>query len=437
MSDYVIRVEDIGKMYRIARKGRRRNRMLRDVIQGTTASILPGSRQESKRPKWHQRAEDFWALQDISFEVGEGTSLGIIGRNGAGKSTLLKIISRITWPTTGTVRIRGRVGSLLEVGTGFHQELTGRENVFLNGAILGMRRTEIQAKFDEIVAFSEVEEFIDTQVKFYSSGMKMRLAFSVAAHLDPEIMLVDEVLAVGDIAFQRKSLSKMSDVISDGRTVLFVSHNIAAVRALCQKAVLLEQGRIQAYGDVDLVAQQYLDSKALHVDEHRFTEIDPGKRIQILSAALQDHRGTSGNVFAHDEPFSVRLKLAIHGDINQTFLTMTIFNQELETVLTSHDFEQDVTRLEKRDGGYYEVIIPITAPLLPPGKYFLGFTITQQRARRKVILQKEEHAVAFDIYDNGSLMAVTNVPWKGSVHLPLAWQYTRISENGLTGEDAA
>ena len=201
----------------------------------------PFSRSGSKR-------ETFWALKDISFEVKDGEVLGIIGRNGAGKSTLLKILSRITKPTTGSADVYGRVGSLLEVGTGFHPELTGRENIFLNGAILGMTRREIQRRFDEIVAFAEVEQFLDTPVKRYSSGMYMRLAFAVAAHLEPEILVVDEVLAVGDAAFQKKCLGKMSDVAHSGRTVLFVSHNLAAVERICDTAVFLQNGRIAATG---------------------------------------------------------------------------------------------------------------------------------------------------------------------------------------------
>lgn len=206
-----------------------------------------------------ERAELLWALKDVSFEVPHGKAVGIIGRNGAGKSTLLKILSRITKPTRGTVRVRGRVGSLLEVGTGFHPELTGRENIFLNGAIIGMRKAEIVRKFDEIVAFAEVEKFLDTPVKRYSSGMYVRLAFAVAAHLETEILVIDEVLAVGDVAFQRKCLGKMGDLSHSGRTVLFVSHNMQAVRSLCSEAIWLERGQIEATGSSAMVIERYLD----------------------------------------------------------------------------------------------------------------------------------------------------------------------------------
>ena len=252
-SDVVIRAGGLGKKYVIGHElERERYTALRDVIGRsarnfvrTTVDMLRGS------PIFPgDTTEEFWALKDVNFEIKPGEVVGIIGRNGAGKSTLLKILSRITEPTEGRVTINGRVGSLLEVGTGFHGELTGRENIYLNGAILGMRRAEIRRKFDEIVAFAEIEKFLDTPVKRYSSGMYVRLAFAVAAHLEPEILLVDEVLAVGDAEFQRKSLGKMSDVANGGRTVLFVSHNLGAIRSLCSHAFLLEGGKLAFGGDV-------------------------------------------------------------------------------------------------------------------------------------------------------------------------------------------
>ena len=227
MSDAAIRCESLSKRYAIGR--RERYRALRDVIAETAANPFRHFRKH--------KPDSIWALRDVSFDVPQGKAVGIIGRNGAGKSTLLKILSRITKPTTGEVRIHGRVGSLLEVGTGFHPELTGRENIFLNGAIIGMRKAEIVRKFDEIVAFAEVEKFLDTPVKRYSSGMYVRLAFAVAAHLETEMLVIDEVLAVGDIAFQRKCLGKMGDLSHSGRTVLFVSHNMQAVRSLCSHAI--------------------------------------------------------------------------------------------------------------------------------------------------------------------------------------------------------
>ena len=427
MSDYAIRIENIGKKYQI-RTSWGRNRSLRDSIQenfNTTVQNLVG-KVTQKRAEKSSVNQIFWALQDVTFDVQAGDSIGIIGSNGAGKSTLLKIISRITSPTTGKLRLRGRVGSLLEVGTGFHADLTGRENVFLNGAILGMRRKEISRKFDEIVAFSEVEEFMDTQVKFYSSGMKMRLAFSVAAHLDPEIMLVDEVLAVGDIAFQRKSLNKMSNVISDGRTVLFVSHNIGAVRALCQKAVYLEKGMIRSIGKVDEVAQAYLNSKDLNLSEHVISEINTKKDIQILSAMVLDRERRPSVSLPHDQPFFIRLKMAIHKPISQTYVSLKIYNQELETILVTHDFEKDDDNLLTRKPGNYTVDIKIAAPLLPPGQYLLGFVITNVRKKRESVLQKVDDTVPFEIYDNGSSLAKSNISWSGFTHMPMDWEYVKF-----------
>jgi lipopolysaccharide transport system ATP-binding protein len=252
MSDIAIKVEGIGKQYRI---GMRKSGELRETFGNLVRSFRPSaiSNQSS--------ANSFWALKDISFEVKQGEAVGIIGRNGAGKSTLLEVLSRITRPTTGRFEINGRVSSLLEVGTGFHPELTGRENIYLNGTILGMRRPEIKAKFDEIISFSGVEAFIDTPVKHYSSGMKVRLAFSVAAHLEPEILIIDEVLAVGDAEFQKKCLGKMEDVTGEGRTVLFVSHNMGAVERICLKSMLLYKGNITENNLTSEVISKYMASQ--------------------------------------------------------------------------------------------------------------------------------------------------------------------------------
>lgn len=254
MSDTVVRLDRLGKRYRVAPV--RRATTLREAISGSVEAF------RRRLTSGSQRDEAFWALRDVSFDVGRGEVLGIIGRNGAGKSTLLRILSRITDPTEGSAWIRGRVGSLLEVGTGFHPELTGRENIVLNGAVLGMKRREISSRLDEIVAFAEVERFIDTPVKHYSSGMYLRLAFAVAAHLEPEVLIVDEVLAVGDAAFQKKCLGKMGDVARQGRTVLFVSHNMAAVRALCSSGVVLVDGRVAVAGPIGTCITHYAGNDA-------------------------------------------------------------------------------------------------------------------------------------------------------------------------------
>ncbi len=256
MSNTVIKAEGIGKSYVIDHMTNQQHVTLRDVIVNTTKMLVEKVRHPNSRIS--KDKEEFWALKDISFDVKQGETIGIIGRNGAGKSTLLKILSRITEPTTGKISIKGRVASLLEVGTGFHPELTGRENIYLNGAILGMSREEIRRKFDAIVAFSEVEKFLDTPVKHFSSGMYVRLAFAVAAHLEPEILIVDEVLAVGDASFQKKCLGKMGEVATEGRTVLFVSHNMTAVENLCQKAVLIDDGSVVMQGNTTACIQHYL-----------------------------------------------------------------------------------------------------------------------------------------------------------------------------------
>ena len=256
MSDIAIRVQNLGKKYTIRHQQRESYTSLRDVMADRIKGLFSKG---IKTDKFEQGTEEFWALNNVSFEIKQGEAVGIIGRNGAGKSTLLKLLSRITEPTTGSIDLHGRVASLLEVGTGFHQELTGRENIYLNGAILGMTRTEITKNFDEIVAFSEVEKFLDTPVKRYSSGMYMRLAFAVAAHLEPEILIIDEVLAVGDAAFQKKCLGKMGEVSSSGRTVLFVSHQINAIEQLCNRVIQLQAGSLKADSyEIRKVTRDYL-----------------------------------------------------------------------------------------------------------------------------------------------------------------------------------
>lgn len=292
MSEPIIRVEALGKRYRIGLQNRRAE-SLREAVLEAAASPFKYIRTMMRPPT---DEETLWALRDISFEVKPGETLGIVGRNGAGKSTLLKILSRITEPTEGRATLHGRVGSLLEVGTGFHPELTGRENVFMNGTILGMRRYEIEQRFDEIVEFSGVEKFIDTPVKRYSSGMGVRLAFAVAAHLQPEILIVDEVLAVGDRAFQRKCLGKMEDIASEGRTVLFVSHNMQAIRSLCTRTIVVDYGHIIADGPTEDSLPVYYDTmKRMNISADA-SKHDPKKRrgngaVRFSQIRIEDIKG--------------------------------------------------------------------------------------------------------------------------------------------------
>lgn len=284
MSNTAIRAENLGKRYILNHRQEGQQYMaLRDVVANNVKG-WSGRLKRSKLKGHSLKTEDFWALQDVSFEIKQGDRVGIIGRNGAGKSTLLKVLSRITEPTTGRICIKGRVASLLEVGTGFHPELTGRENIYLNGAILGMSKVEIRRKFDEIVAFSEVEKFLDTPVKRYSSGMYVRLAFAVAAHLEPEVLIIDEVLAVGDASFQKKCLGKMEDVSREGRTVLFVSHNMAALQTLCNQAIFLKGGRVISQGNTSEQIYRYLNessAQAIDSSENAF-KIDQGLSLSLL-----------------------------------------------------------------------------------------------------------------------------------------------------------
>ncbi|HDZ22368.1 hypothetical protein LCGC14_0204170 [marine sediment metagenome] len=286
MSQPMIRVEGLGKRYRIGHK--------RPTADGLRHVIADAVTRPFRR---RIELEDLWALRDVTFDVAEGEVLGVIGRNGAGKSTLLKVLSRITPPTEGVARLRGRVGSLLEVGTGFHPELTGRENVYLNGAILGMRRREIAVRFDEIVAFAEIEKFLDMPVKRYSSGMYVRLAFAIAAHLQPEILLVDEVLAVGDVRFQKKCLGKMGEVARGGRTVLFVSHNMSAVRLLCDRAVWLEGGRAAHLGEAGATVDAYLRTAEQEAQEGpvRWPVFDKSEQIGITNLRASVAAGEGGS----------------------------------------------------------------------------------------------------------------------------------------------
>ena len=314
MSDTVIRVENLSKKYILGHQKQESYTTLRDSIaNGAKALLKPFQRSKSQRTNYN--SEEFWALNDVSFDIKQGDRLGIIGRNGAGKSTLLKILSRIVEPTSGQIGIKGRVASLLEVGTGFHPELTGRENISLNGAILGMSKAEITRKFDEIVAFAEVEKFLDTPVKRYSSGMYVRLAFSVAAHLEPEILIVDEVLAVGDAAFQKKCLGKMEAVGKEGRTIVFVSHNMGAITTLCDRAVFLEKGKVRDVGSVDTIANIYLSE----LFENKVDELSqlrmPGMGKEIFFSDIQIISDNGSNlIFGEDLNFAMTIQSTINVD---------------------------------------------------------------------------------------------------------------------------
>jgi lipopolysaccharide transport system ATP-binding protein len=317
MPDPAITIENLGKRYTIGHQ-RAMGDGMRHAIDGAMRAPLAWLR--SHRQKKLQQV-DFWALKDVSLQIKQSEVVGIIGRNGAGKSTLLKILSRITVPTEGRIRIDGRTASLLEVGTGFHQELTGRENIFLNGAILGMTRAEIIRKFDEIVEFSEIEEFLDTPVKRYSSGMYVRLAFAVAAHLEPEILIVDEVLAVGDAAFQKKCLGKMGSFAQSGRTILFVSHNMEAVRSLCQRGVWLKDGRLHKDGKADEIIEAYFNSIS---NERSFSCANPDYGLIIQKVVLKNDRGEESSQFRPGDDLVVEISYDAQKRIEKPIIALGV-----------------------------------------------------------------------------------------------------------------
>ena len=372
MSDAIITVSGLGKKYRISHQADRpRYTALRDVIANKVKGLLSSRKAKAGHGK---SVEDFWALKDVSFEIKRGEVVGVIGRNGAGKSTLLKVLSRITEPTQGRVHLKGRVSSLLEVGTGFHPELTGRENIFLNGAILGMSRVEIRRKFDEIVAFAEVEKFLDTPVKRYSSGMYVRLAFAVAAHLEPEILIVDEVLAVGDAEFQKKCLGKMGDVAKGGRTVLFVSHNMAAITKLCQTGLLLNRGRVEAHGKAEAVVTDYLNVGA---NDSLAYVPDPAKKpvgndsVHLLSVALRGVDGSTGPNFGSGTAIKVEITYRVLKPARGFMTGIDLLSSDGTIVFNSKDTDpnQGVESKQPQQTGVFQSSCFIPPGLLNRGQY--------------------------------------------------------------------
>lgn len=366
MSDIAIRVEGLGKQYRLGAQQAPYQTLGEQFRKWTSLrSLLRRQSRTEKNPP-------FWALKDVSFEVKKGEVVGIIGRNGAGKSTLLKILSQITEPTEGTVDLFGRVGSLLEVGTGFHPELTGRENIYLNGAILGMKRVEIARKFDEIVAFAEVEKFIDTAVKHYSSGMYMRLAFAVAAHLEPDILVVDEVLAVGDAEFQRKCLGKMGEVARTGRTVLFVSHHTSAVKTLCTRGLLLERGRLVRDGPADRVVDHYLGAGGEGAGRDR--EWEEGERpgtehCRLVALRVRDADGSPRATFSSGRDIIVHIEFDVEQFSSTLCVGFALVNNDGVVVLQTHHNDRELDAAPRPREGRNRFLARIPAGLLNYGRY--------------------------------------------------------------------
>ena len=403
----------------------------------TVSDVVHSAARFFKEGKWspiHQGSL-FWALQDVTFEVERGELIGIVGQNGAGKSTLLKILSRIVEPTTGIARLRGRVASLLEVGTGFHPELTGRENIYLNGAILGMRKAEIDRKLDEIVAFSEIETFLDTPVKRYSSGMYVRLAFAVAAHLEPEILIVDEVLAVGDYAFQKKCIGKMRDVArGEGRTIMFVSHNMGALAQLCERGILLEEGRVTMIAPVDQVIRSYLKSGLNHNRAQVRFPADPAKPCQFVSAEIRHRDGNLGTDFSCDEPVVIRLRFEVRQHRLGIGVSFSIQNVEGTRVLSSDIRDTDPAANERLGVGLHTFEIAIPPRLLAPATYVLTvrnsiqFTgIINEHMCCKFTLRE----LAGAIHHRGHVLGV-QLPWdhqaglRNDASTPQSWVETTV-----------
>lgn len=402
----VITVENLGKKYLLSHQGKQSYAALRDVL--TDAARDLGRRLLGRNHEFGAKREEFWALQDVSFEVQQGDRIGIIGRNGAGKSTLLKILSRITEPSTGSVKIKGRVASLLEVGTGFHPELSGRENIFLNGAILGMGRVEIRKKFDEIVAFAEIERFLDTPVKHYSSGMYVRLAFAVAAHLEPEILVIDEVLAVGDAQFQRKCLAKMEAVGKEGRTVLFVSHNMGVVQQLCGKGIFIEKGEVMHLGTITDTVQSYLaaglDADSCQVDLSNHPNRLSGMKHMLQKVALSDQRGIPSYEFTQIDSINFLMEYDTHDATPLAGAGFTIHTQDGIRVGGGNTYMAFSPPHRLPSSGKVSFLVP--ARQFTPGTYSLTVSLGSHQG---ALEDKVEHCIRFrisqaDIYGTGYLL---------------------------------
>lgn len=408
MSNYAISVEGLGKSYRLGHLASERAAYmsLRDTITQNLGSVLrkAGDLVRGKEIVPGDRIEEFWALKDVSFDVDVGDRLGIVGRNGAGKSTLLKVLSRITEPTEGRVTMLGRVASLLEVGTGFHPELTGRENVFLNGAILGMSKAQIRAKFDEIVTFAEIERFIDTPVKRYSSGMYVRLAFSVAAHVDPEILIVDEVLAVGDSRFQQKCLGKVNELGTRGRTVLFVSHNLGIVNTLCNKCLMLDKGELVKIGKSDEVIDHYLHGSREGKGSVSFKALTD-KPCSIVGISVIDHeKGDVVESVPFQSPFSIAVDLETTGTLD-AILGVAILDASGNVVTTMHSVEpgEDESRSScvSLPSGRSRITVSVNDNVLRPGGYHLTASLFSRRLHQN--FDTKESVLSFSVSDHSAL----------------------------------
>lgn len=414
-----IRVEALGKQYRITRK-QECYKTLGETLGRTFTAPIRKLRSAFRNSNGHENS-CIWALRDLSVEIYRGEVLGIIGRNGAGKSTLLKILSRITEPTQGYADVHGSVSSLLEVGIGFHGELSGRENIYLNGAILGMRRNEIARNFDEIVAFAEIEKFIDTPVKRYSSGMYLRLAFAVAAHLQSEILIVDEVLAVGDAQFQKKCLGKMSEIRSGGRTILFVSHNLAAIQTLCSRALWVQEGRAIEDGQPAAVVADYLKTATMFVGERIWnspSEAPGGDEVRLHAIRLIPEGDTSVELMNTGTPLVIEIQYWSLKSDTKLNLSMSVYNQEEICVFSSNSAGEQTWNDKPLPAGLFRTRCHIPGNMLNDGAYRVSLLVIKESA---TVVHREDDALVFEIQDNVEDRNGWYGRWDGVIRPKLYW----------------
>lgn len=422
MGNFAVRVQDVGKEYQIA-KVRQHETFAEQAMSFVTGPIRrAGKLLRGQQTGASELDDTFWALRDITFDVKVGEVVGIIGKNGAGKSTLLKLLSRITYPSEGRIELYGRMGSLLEVGTGFHQELTGRENVYMNGTILGMTKRDIDLKFDEIVDFSGVERFIDTPIKHYSSGMQLRLAFAVAANLEPEILVVDEVLAVGDAVFQRKCIGKMNEVANEGRTVLFVSHNLPVVRQLCQRGILLDDGKIVIDDRVEIALNTYINSGITGQNGQMIWDegiADEGvDELSVYALRLRDQNGDVSGVLDYAQPYTIEIEYELHEDIFNFAMGFSLHSDTGE--LYFYSFDADTLGYEgHHEAGRYIARCEIPGWFLAPGEYNLS--VTANIVRVKWLCQLE-HVLSFKLQETERFDPLQEVQRPGLLAPKLAWR---------------
>jgi lipopolysaccharide transport system ATP-binding protein len=419
----IVRVENLSKQYRIGARETSYGTLRESIVD---ALRTPFARLQGSNGK--RAAETIWALKNVSFDVTAGEVVGIIGRNGAGKSTLLKLMSRITEPTTGRVELYGRVASLLEVGTGFHPELTGRENIYLNGAILGMRKAEIERKFDEIVAFAELEKFLDTPVKRYSSGMYMRLAFAVSSHLEPEILIVDEVLAVGDLAFQKKCLGKLNEVASQGRTVLFISHNMLAVQSLCTRVIWLDQGEIQDQGSAREVVSKYLNTSLAARIEQAWDDIDaaPGnEQVRIRRACVYPAAGLATDSITVKTPLIMEFEywnLVPGAYLN---LSVVISTKEGHPIFNTGSGREPVWHNKPFPRGSFRSRFHIPGDLLNDGTHRVHLYVVKDES---LVVYDIDDILVFEVEESSEQRSGWYGKWIGAVRTNLEWQTEMIDE---------